>query len=67
MEPEVTSKKKDNIKFDTFYVRLCSTEIADYIKCLNLQNEKIDKKYNCQEVKTKYLACINSNNYNSTR
>lgn len=47
--------KNENLCFN-----LCITQTANYIKCLNLQNE-INQKINCEEIRKKYLSCINDN------
>ena len=49
-------KKNEIIYFD-----LCITQSANYIKCLNLQNEIQNKKINCEEVRKEFLSCINAN------
>jgi len=57
----VYDKNNINNKND-FYFRLCITETANYIECLNLQNETQNKNYNCEELRKKYLSCVNYNN-----
>lgn len=54
-------------KKNDFYFRLCITETANYIECLNLQSEPQNKKNNCEELRKKYLSCVNYNNLNENK
>lgn len=58
-----TNQKYKFEKYDVFFIRLCTTQTTDYMKCLHLQNEKPSEQNNCEEIRTKYLSCINDNRY----
>lgn len=59
---------KKNEKYEKLYVRLCSKQTNDYMNCLNSHDKKIQEevKY-CEEIRKKYISCINYNNYNNNQ
>jgi len=60
---EPTTNKNDTYKkYEILYIRLCSKQTADYVKCLN--NDYQDG-IDCEELRKKYVSCINSNNNNN--
>jgi hypothetical protein len=58
--------ENDRFKKNDLSFRLCISETANYIDCLNLKNETQNKINNCEETRKKYLSCIN-NNFNGTK
>ncbi len=56
------SRENDQQKPEVFSIRLCSTQASNYIQCLNLRNEKNYEKNICEELRNKYISCINNNN-----
>lgn len=61
------SNNNDKIKKnEIIYFDLCITQTANYIKCLNLQNEIQNQKFNCEEIRKEYLSCMH-NNFNRNK
>lgn len=63
----VSNNNNDKFKKnEIIHFNLCITQSANYIKCLNLQNEIQNQKINCEEIRKEYLSCIN-NNFNRSK
>lgn len=51
---EITSKNNFE-KYEKLYIRICSLQTNEYIKCLQ---DKYEIGNNCEELRNNYLSCI---------
>lgn len=55
-----TTKNEILKKYDTLYVKICSKQVHDYMRCLENNYYKLN---DCEKLRNAYLACINDKKY----
>jgi hypothetical protein len=53
------SKSNNFNTYETLYIKICSKQAQDYIKCLDNNNDKLNA---CEELRNIYLFCISDKN-----
>jgi len=56
-----TYNRNENLKkYETLYVKICSKQVHDYMRCLENSYDKLNY---CEQLRNVYLSCINDKKY----